>query len=51
MHCCFIVAEKVIAMGSLSLDGATLTVKKATGGSCDLQTLGCVDKNLGGKRK
>ena len=27
---CFIVAEKVISMRNLSLDGATLTVQKAT---------------------
>ena len=51
MNCCFIVAEKVIAMRSLCLDGATLTVKKTTGDGCDLQTSGFVDKNLGGKCK
>ena len=50
-YCCFIVAEKVIAMRSLSLGGATLTVKKATGGGSGLQVSGYVNKNLGSKRK
>ena len=51
VQCCFIVAEKVIAMRSLSLDGATLTVKKAIGGACGLQASGYVNGNLGIKRK
>ena len=51
VHCCFIVAEKVIAMRSLSLGGATLTVKKVNGGGSGLQASGYVNENLGSKRK
>ena len=36
MYCSFIVAERVIARHSLSLDGATLTAQKANGGERDI---------------
>ena len=51
MCCGYIVAQAVMAMHNLNLDGATLTVQKATGYECDSVASGNVNQNEGRNMK
>lgn len=49
VHCCYTVAEMVILRRNLSLDGTTLTVKKASRRAHDSLASRIVDQNPIGK--
>ena len=51
MYCSFIVAERVVAMDSPSVEVATLTGQKATGRGRDSVSSGNVIQNAGRKNK